>query len=36
MCDVLKKVDGTVKLTLYPEIFHDSWHNAFADKDLMK
>ena len=36
MCDVLKKVDAPVKLTLYPEVFHDSWHNAFADPDLMK
>ena len=32
----LKEIDAPVKLTLYPEVNHDSWHNAFAEPDLMK
>jgi predicted peptidase len=36
MFDALQKINAPVKLTLYPEVFHDSWKNAFADPDLMK
>ena len=36
MYRALKKVDAPVKLTLYPEVKHDSWHNAFADPDLLR
>ena len=32
----LMKINAPVKLTLYPEVKHDSWHNAFADPDLMQ
>ncbi len=31
----LKEINATVKLTLYPEVNHDSWNNAFADPNLM-
>jgi predicted peptidase len=36
MYEALKKIKAPVKLTLYPEVFHDSWKNAFADSNLMK
>ncbi|MDA0937127.1 MAG: alpha/beta hydrolase-fold protein [Bacteroidetes bacterium] len=36
MFDALKAVGAPVKLTLYPEVLHDSWHNAFADPALME
>lgn len=36
MYQALKKINAPVKLTLYPEVYHDSWHNAFADPDLMQ
>ncbi|MEK9604593.1 MAG: alpha/beta hydrolase-fold protein [Flavobacteriaceae bacterium] len=35
MFQSLKKINAPVKLTLYPEVYHDSWHNAFGDPDLM-
>jgi predicted peptidase len=36
MFRALKELDAPVKLTLYPEVKHDSWHNAFADPDLFQ
>lgn len=36
MYRALREIDAQVKLTLYPEVKHDSWHNAFADPDLMQ
>ena len=35
MYKALKEIKAPVKLTLYPEVKHDSWHNAFADPNLM-
>lgn len=35
MYKALKEIKAPVKLTLYPEVKHDSWHNAFADQNLM-
>ena len=36
MYQALRKINAPFKLTLYPEVNHDSWHNAFADPDLMQ
>lgn len=36
MYRALKEIDAPVKLTLYPEVNHDIWYNAFADQDLMQ
>lgn len=36
MFKALQKLDSPVKLTLYPNVTHDSWHNAFAEPDLLK
>ena len=36
MYRALKQINAPVKLTLYPEVNHDSWHNAFADPNLME
>lgn len=35
MADALKNTGGDVKLTIYPEVNHNSWDNAFAEKDLL-
>lgn len=35
MADALKTAGADVKLTLYPNVNHNSWDNAFAEKDLM-
>ena len=32
----LMKINAPVKLSLYPELKHNSWHNAFADPELMQ
>ncbi len=32
----LKEINAAVRLTLYPEVFHDSWHKAFGDPELMQ
>ena len=32
----LKEIGATVRLTLYPEVYHNSWHKAFADPNLMQ
>lgn len=31
----LEKRNAEFKLTLYPNAYHDSWENAFAEKDLL-
>lgn len=36
MFRALQKLNAPVKLTLYPDVDHDSWHNAFAEPDLIK
>jgi hypothetical protein len=36
MFRALQKLNAPVKLTLYPNVDHGSWHNAFAEPDLMK
>lgn len=36
MFDALKAIGAPVKLTFYPEVLHESWHNAFADPALME
>ena len=36
MFRALQKLNAPVQLTLYPNVDHDSWHNAFAESDLMK
>ncbi len=36
MFRALKKLYAPVRFTLYPDIKHDSWHNAFTNPDLMK
>jgi predicted esterase len=35
MAAALKKHKGKVKLTMYPGTGHNSWVNAFAEKDLL-
>jgi predicted peptidase len=35
MADALKKAGADAKLTIYPEAGHNSWDNAFAEKDLL-
>ncbi|MBL6643379.1 MAG: dienelactone hydrolase family protein [Flavobacteriaceae bacterium] len=32
----LKEINAAVRLTLYSEVFHDSWHKAFGDPELMQ
>jgi predicted peptidase len=34
MVDALKKRDGNVKLTVYPEAGHDAWTEAYNDPEL--
>ncbi len=36
MYDALKQAGADVKLTLYPNVEHDSWTNTFAEPDLLK
>jgi predicted peptidase len=36
MFDVLTKVGGNVKLTMYPDAMHDSWTAAYNDPELWK
>jgi len=36
MVEALKKVNGNVKLTVYPEADHDSWTEAYNDPELYK
>lgn len=36
MYDALKQNGADVKLTLYPNVEHDSWTNTFAEPDLLK
>ena len=35
MVDALKAAGANVKYTEYPGVKHDSWNNAFAEKDLL-
>jgi predicted peptidase len=35
MADALKKHNGKVKLTIYPETGHNSWDSAFAEPELL-
>jgi hypothetical protein len=35
MVNTLKKNNPHVRYTEYPEVGHDSWKNAFAEKDLL-
>jgi predicted peptidase len=35
MVDALKKAGADVKFTLYPNANHNSWDDAFAEKDLL-
>jgi dipeptidyl aminopeptidase/acylaminoacyl peptidase len=34
MVEALKKANGTVKLTVYPEAGHDSWTETYANPEL--
>ncbi len=36
MFDVLTRIGGNVKLTMYPDAQHDSWTAAYADPELWK
>ena len=36
MYDALIEEDADVKLTMYPDVNHDSWTNAFAEPELLK
>ena len=36
MVEALKKVNGNVKFTVYPEADHDSWTEAYNDPELYK
>lgn len=36
MYDALKKEGADVKLTMYPDVNHGSWTNAFAEPELLK
>ncbi len=36
MVEALKAADGNVKYTEYPEVNHDSWLNAYAEKDFLQ
>ena len=36
MFKALKRLDAPVRITLYPNVKHDSWNDAFANPDLMK
>ena len=36
MFDALNVLGADVKLTIYPNVKHDSWTNAFAEPDLIK
>lgn len=33
--DAMKKTEAEVKLTLYPEVKHDSWNNAIKEPELL-
>jgi len=34
--DALKQVGANAKLSIYPDVKHDSWTNAFSEPDLLK
>ena len=36
MAEAIIKEGGSPKLTLYENIFHDSWYNVFNDPDYLK
>lgn len=36
MVDILKKIDGNVNFTIYPEAKHDSWTETYNNPDLYK
>ena len=36
MFEGLKRLDAPVRLKLYPDVKHDSWHDVFANPDLMQ
>jgi predicted peptidase len=36
MVEALKKANGNVKFTVYPEANHDSWTEAYNDPELYK
>jgi len=36
MVDALKKAGGSPKYTLYPEVGHNSWVNAYSDAEMLK
>lgn len=36
MYDALKAENADAKITIYPNVNHDSWTNAFAEPDLLK
>ena len=36
MVEALKKANGNVKFTVYPEAGHDSWTEAYNDPELFK
>ena len=35
MNNALTKVKASVKLSIYPEVMHDSWTNTFAEPTLL-
>jgi len=36
MIEAIKKAGGNPKLTLYPEVGHNSWVNAYSDPEMLK
>jgi len=36
MVDVLERMKGNVKFTIYPDVQHDSWTETYADPELWK
>ena len=36
MAEAIINEGGSPKLTLYENVFHDSWHNVFSDPDYLK
>jgi predicted peptidase len=35
MVAAVKKAEGNIKYTEYPEVGHDSWNKAYADPELL-
>ncbi len=34
MVNAIKKLDGKIKLTLYPDAHHDSWTQTYTNKEI--